>query len=190
MRFVPIPMLRSDQTPILAGKLDGRRSFARQLELVPPTVEPTLVVLDFHGIELATSSFLNEAVVHFRDHLRLSRFPTYLLVANLAGRPLEELDYLLSRSGDALISCRLSADGELTDATLLGNLDAKLKDTFEAVKRKGETTATELHGESADSDKIGPTAWNNRLTALAAKSLVVEVPAGRTKKYRPLLEAA
>jgi hypothetical protein len=183
-------MLRPDAAPVLAGKLDGRRAFARELELVPPTAEPTLVVLDFHGIDIATSSFLSEAVVHFRDHLRLSRFPTYLLVANLTERPLEELDYLLSRSGDALISCKLAPNGELTAPALLGSLDSKLKETFDLVKRKGETTAVELHGESADNDKIGATAWNNRLTALAAKSLVVEVAAGRTKKYRPLLEAA
>jgi hypothetical protein len=175
---------------VLAGKLDGRRAFASALEILAPTVEPTMVVLDFRGIELATSSFLSEAVVHFRDHLRLSRSRTYLLVANLADRPLEELDYLLSRSGDALIGCKLGLGGELTDPALIGALDPKLKETFELVTRKGEATAVQLHGESADSEKVGPTAWNNRLSALAEKSLVVEVPEGRTKKYRPLLETA
>jgi hypothetical protein len=37
-------------------------------------------------------------------------------------------------------------------------------------------------------EAVGATAWNNRLTSLAAKSLVVEILQGRTKKYRPVLE--
>ena len=33
---------------------------------------------------------------------------------------------------------------------------------------------------------VQQTAWNNRLAALAAVGLVVEVSAGRTKRYKPL----
>ena len=39
-------------------------------------------------------------------------------------------------------------------------------------------------------ERVGATAWNNRLASLAAKSLVVEILQGRTKKYRPVLEVA
>ena len=58
------------------------------------------------------------------------------------------------------------------------------------VSRKRETTAVQLHEESRSFDTVGATAWNNRLASLAAKSLVVEILQGRTKKYRPVLEVA
>jgi hypothetical protein len=73
---------------------------------------------------------------------------------------------------------------------LCGNLDEKLQETLKLVSRKRETTAAQLHEESKAVDTIGATAWNNRLATLAAKSLVVEILQGRTKKYRPVLEVA
>jgi hypothetical protein len=39
------------------------------------------------------------------------------------------------------------------------------------------------HGES---EGVKQTAWNNRLVALAAMGLVVELSEGRAKRYRPL----
>jgi hypothetical protein len=56
------------------------------------------------------------------------------------------------------------------------------------VLKKGESSAAELHSETNELPAIGPTAWNNRLSALVAKSLLMEVPLGRAKKYRPILE--
>lgn len=54
---------------------------------------------------------------------------------------------------------------------------------------KPATTATELATLFAD-QSIGPTAWNNRLSGLAAKGLVVERRSGKTKSFSPLLEIA
>ena len=88
---------------MLAGRLTGKRAFVRSLEELPPLIEPSVVVLNFKGVTLATASFLGEAVLHFRDHLRLGRSPAYLIVANLADRVAEELDDLLNRAGDALL---------------------------------------------------------------------------------------
>lgn len=174
--------------PVLAGKLDGKRAFMRQLEKVAALTEPALVFLDFAGIELATSSFLSEAVVHFRDHLRLGNTPSYLAVANLNPSVSEELEDLLKRSADALIACRLSEDGRVDSRQLLGRLEPKLQETFERVEQRGEATAVELYNDSTSTDQIGPTAWNNRLNLLSAKSLLMETSLGRTKKFRPLLE--
>ena len=94
---------------------------------------------------------------------------------------------MLRRSGDALITCATETNGLIRDVQLCGKLDIKLQETLALVSRKGETTAVELHAESRHVDAVGPTAWNNRLTALAAKSLIVEILQGRTKKYRPVL---
>jgi hypothetical protein len=188
MRALIVNVARPEDGPVLAGKLDGKRAFVRLVEEISATMEPSLVVLDFAGVEIATSSFLSEAVVHFRDHLRLGRAPSYLAVANLSAKVFEELDELLSRSSDALIACKLSDERQICAPELLGRLEPKLRETFDLVQRKGETNAVELHSESQHTDQIGPTAWNNRLNLLSAKSLLLEIPQGRTKMFRPLLE--
>ncbi|MEQ9795603.1 hypothetical protein [Parvibaculum sp.] len=190
MNTIAIPLLRPDAQPILAGRLDGKRSFARTLEILPTITAPTLVVLDFNGVELATSSFLDEAVIRCRDHLRLGRSPAYLMVANLNAQIEEELSDLLVRANDALVSCTISGNGHIDDKKMLGALEPKLNETLELVKQKGAASAVQLHDEAGESEKkIGPTAWNNRLSSLAAKGLVVEVvQPGRAKKYRPIME--
>jgi hypothetical protein len=137
---------------------------------------------------LATSSFLSEALLPLRDHLRLRGQPGYVAAANVNEDVREEIDEMLRRSSDALLTCVITAAGEVGDVQLCGKLEIKLYETLSLVSRKGETTAARLHEESRVADPVGATAWNNRLASLAAKRLVVEVLQGRTKKYRPVLE--
>lgn len=190
MNTITIPMLRPDAQPILAGRLDGKRALARTLESLPNITTPTLVILDFKGVELATSSFLDEAAIRCRDHLRLGRSPAYLMVANLNTQIEEELHDLLVRSSDAMVSCTMSGNGHTENKKMLGSLEPKLNETLELVKQKGGASAVQLHEEADETEKkIGPTAWNNRLSSLAAKGLLVEVvQSGRTKTYRPIME--
>lgn len=188
MRSIVVPALEPGSEPVLAGRLDGKRAFMRAIEALPPAQESVLVILDFRGVELATSSYLAEAVIRLRDHIRLAR--SYLVVANLGDKTAEELQDLLDRSNDALVACDLSANGEPTNRQLLGGLEPALRETFDLVLSKGEASAVTLHNDSSSERKIGPTAWNNRLNALSAKSLLLETAHGRTKTYRPLLEAA
>ena len=150
--------------------------------------EPTLVLLDFRNVDLATSSFLSEVVLPLRDHLRLRHPPGYAVAANLSETVREEVEEMLRRSGDALLTCTTNAAGHISEVQLCGKLEDKLQETLSLVSRKRETTAAQLHEESREVDAVGATAWNNRLASLAAKSLVVEVLQGRTKKYRPVLE--
>ena len=187
MKLLLIAARNPDQDPILAGRLDGKRVFARVIEDVPPIKQPSILMLDFASVELATSSFLGETVLPLRDHLRARRPPIYLVVANLNEKVQEELDELLHRIGDALLSCQFAPGADPRNVQLLGILKPELLETWELVRLMGETTAVELFS-SAKSDRIGPTAWNNRLTALASKGLVVEFPQGRLKKYRSTLE--
>ncbi len=174
MKTVTLPMLRPGVDPILAGRLSGKRAFVATLEQFPELAEPALVVLDFTGVDLATSSYLSEVLVPLRDHLRLRRQPGYAVAANLSEKVREEIEEQLRRSGDAFLTCT----------------DEKLQETLLLVSRKRETTAAQLYEESRTIDMVGATAWNNRLASLAAKSLVVEILQGRTKKYRPVLEVA
>lgn len=189
MRIVNILMATVDEEPVLAGRQNGRRAFVRQLEQLPPINETIVVALDFRNVELATASFLGEAVIHFRDHLRLGRAPAYLVAANLSHRVAEELDDLLNRAADALLCCSLTLDGLLSDARLLGTLEPKLKTTFDLVTEKGKATANQLHAAAVEGTAVGTTAWNNRLSALVAKSLLIEIPQGRAKTYIPIVES-
>jgi hypothetical protein len=139
-------------------------------------------------VELATASFLSEAVLPLRDHLRFRRPPAYVVVANLAARVAEEFDELLIRMGDAMLACELAANGDIAHVRLMGKLEEKLLETFNLIRQRGAASAVELHAESRESERIGPTAWNNRLSVLTSKSLVMEIAQGRTKKYQPVLE--
>lgn len=188
MKTVSLPMLRSGVEPILAGRLSGQRAFVSALEQLPEMNEPALVLLDFTGVDLATSSFLSEVLVPLRDHLRVRRQPGYAVAANMNEKVREEVEEMLRRSGDAFLTCTTDPAGQIADVQLCGRLDEKLQETLKLVSRKRETTAAQLHEETRGVDTIGPTAWNNRLATLAAKSLVVEILQGRTKKYRPVLE--
>jgi hypothetical protein len=190
MKIEIIRLLRADEEPIFAGRLDGKRRFVRCLEELQHLTETSLAILDFDGVHLVTSSFFSELVLPLRDHLRLRRPASYLVVANLAEKVAEELDEFLTRSRDAVLCCAVSTSGAVAEPHVLGQLEQKLRETFDLVVKLGETTAVQLHADSGESDGIGATAWNNRLTALANKSLLLEVSQGRAKKYRPLLETA
>lgn len=185
MKFVTVKIWQPTDEPYLAGRIDGRRALVRLLEAVPQERDTLLVIVDFLGVELATSSFLSESVLRLRDHLRLGGVATYLAVANLSELVAEEFDDLLRRAGDALVACEMGADDQPVNGRLIGRLDPKLAETLELLAAKGEASAVDLHG--VGDRGIGPTAWNNRLSSLAAKSLVEEIPSGRSKKYRPLL---
>lgn len=190
MKIVTLPMLRPGVDPILAGRLSGQRAFVSALEQFPELNEPALVLLDFTGVDLATSSYLSEVLVPLRDHLRHRRQPGYAVATNMNEKVREEVEEMLRRSGDAFLACATDPSGQITDVQLCGNLDDKLQETLKLVSRKRETTAAQLHEETKGVDTIGATAWNNRLATLASKSLVVEILQGRTKKYRPVLEVA
>jgi hypothetical protein len=188
MKKIVIPMQRPGDEPVLAGRLSGKRAFLAALEKLPEMAEPTLVLLDFAGVDLATSSFLSESVLPLRDHLRLRGQPGYVIAANLNDDVREEIEEMLRRSGDALFTCATTAAGQIGNVQLCGKLEDKLHETLSLVSRTGETTAARLHEESRIADPVGATAWNNRLASLATKRLVVEILQGRTKKYRPVLE--
>lgn len=189
MNKIILPMLSLASDAILAGRLSGKRAFVAALEQLPEWSKPSLVVVDFNGVDLATSSFLSELLVPLRDHLRLRRTGSgYVVAANLSEKVGEEIEEMLRRSGDAFLTCTTHAGGQIGDVQLCGKLEDKLSETLRLVSARRETTAAQLYEEFRTTDEVGATAWNNRLTSLAAKSLVVEILQGRMKKYRPVLE--
>lgn len=174
---------------VLSGAISGRTLLSALIAATPSSAAPTPAFLDFTEIEVATASFLREAVIGFRDYARQSLRNVYPAVANLADAVAEELEFFVRARGDVLWRCELGSGDTVISARLIGELDPAQRATFEAALELGTITAPELAARFADR-QIGPTAWNNRLSALAAKGLLVERKQGKTKSFSPLLEIA
>lgn len=182
-----IKSLCGDET-ILAGAQLGRRLFAELAAAASPTAEPQPIFLDFSGVLVATSSFLRESIIAFRDYVR-SGFPSlYPVVANADEGVLEELAFFLNHRADAVWACDLTPGEDVSRVRLLGRLDDVQKATFDSVARLGSTSAPALAALKTGGAEVGATAWNNRLQSLATRGLLVERRFGKTKSYSPVLE--
>lgn len=179
----------TDGQAVLSGAIPGRKLLSKLIAATRAPETPVPAFLDFDGIDVATTSFLREAVIGFRDYARQSLPNVYPVVANLPPAVGEELEFFVRARGDALWSCELEGEDHIIGAQLIGELDPAQRSTFEAVIELGAITAPELAARFA-SQKIGPTAWNNRLSALATKGLLVERKQGKAKSFSPLLEIA
>lgn len=185
---IPMRDLPGADGNILAGAINGRKALARLLDLTGPEPDqPEKVFLDFEGINVATASFLREAVLGFRDAVRRRRSNFYPVIANANDLVTEELRVLLTSQGGVLTVCSLAESGQPYNPRLVGKLDPKQRLTLDLVKERGIADAAELKREYGSNEKpIAQTAWNNRLTSLAALGLLVEFKEGRAKRYRPL----
>jgi hypothetical protein len=170
----------------LAGAEAGRRLFAKLVAATPAPAEPEPAFLDFARIRIATSSFLRESVVAFRDYARATLPNLYPVIANAGEAVAEEFAFFLRHRDDAFWACDLDKSGRPTHARLLGHLDEVQRATFDRVLKLGSATAPALAqgGEAG----LGPTAWNNRLANLASRGLLIERRGGKTKTFAPVLE--
>lgn len=177
-----------NNNPVLAGATTGRRVLARLMELTTTEpFDPTPVFLDFSDIDVATASFLREAVLAFRNEVRRRRSNFYPVVANANDLIVEELRALVLPQGDVLMVCKLDRKDHVVESGLVGELDPKQRITFELVRERGTTNAAELmRGQNEEDGPKVQTAWNNRLAALANLGLIIEQSQGRAKRYRPL----
>ena len=172
---------------VLAGALTGRKALGSLLERIDRDPEqPEPLYLDFRGIEVATASFLRECIVEFRDIVRRRWTGYYPVVANANDSVAEELSILLVPHRDVVMLCTLDNDGIPNSPHLLGELEPKQRITFDLVNRLGEADAGELMRTMDGTDDVGQTAWNNRLASLSRLGLLMELPHGRAKRYRPL----
>lgn len=178
-----------DGRSVLSGATAGRQLLSALIAATPSADAPTPVFLDFKGVQVATASFLRESIFAFRDYARHSLRNIYPVVANLNTSVAEELGFYVRARGDVLWSCNIDSHGKAIATRLIGDLDPAQRATFNAVLESGAISAPELAARFADT-RIGPTAWNNRLSALASKGLLVEQRQGRSKSFTSLLEIA
>jgi hypothetical protein len=173
---------------VLSGLPRGQALLGKLIAAARPQEEPTPLFLDFKGVNVATSSFLRSGILGFRDHCIRMGLNLYPILANLNDEIIDDLKVVLEQRGDAFVVCSLSDNGRVSSVRVVGSLDEKQRLTLEAVIKEGETDAASLKEQHEETESIGTTGWNNRLTSLAEKGLVVEVKRGRGKLYRPVLE--
>ena len=162
-----IPIREVGGSEVLAGASEGRRALGLLLERIDgANGHPSMVYLDFEGVEVATASFLRESVVEFRDIVRRRWKTVYPVVANANEMVVEELSLLLGTQPDAMALCMLDQCGKPHSPCLLGELQPKQRIALELVKQAGETNAGELAGQ-ARIRAVVRRVWNNRLASLS-----------------------
>lgn len=170
---------------VLAGSQPGQEAFLALLKDTVNPSTPAVVFLDFAGVLVATGSFLRESVVAYRNHVR-DHFPMlYPVIANASQSVVDELTMLLQLRNDAFVICTFDANDVVHDPHILGVVDGKQQDALREVLERVETDAPTLAKTTPDQK---PTVWNNRLSALVTKGLLMEVGNGKTKRYRAVLE--
>jgi hypothetical protein len=171
---------------VLAGSIEGQKVFADLLQKTAMPAQPEVCFLDFATIQVATTSFLRDSVIAYRNHARTTWPSIYPVCANVASRVKEELHSFLKDRGDAFVICVLGAHGQVSDVELVGQIDGKQGVALRGVLDLGESDAPALRAHVGE--EVAATAWNNRLVALADKGILIEVSSGRNKRYRPVLE--
>lgn len=175
----------ADRQRVLAGTAAGKRLLMGLVNATPTAPAPETLFLDFGDIDVMTASFLRDGIIAYRDFARGSFENIYPVIANAKPAVREELEFFVAQRKDVLWRCDLD-DADLTiNVGLIGELDPAQHTTFEMVRRLGRATAPDLAAQSTN-QAIGPTAWNNRLSALSQKGLVVERRDGKTKSFTPL----
>jgi hypothetical protein len=153
-----------------------------------PPAQPTAWLWDCQDVAACSPSFGRECFVTLQGLLRAQRSTLLPVVANANSDLREDFRVIWKDAGTGIVTCRTDAMGRTCDVGLLGAVEPHLEDTFVLVLERGETDARELKTAHEAKTGIGQTAWNNRLAALAAMGALVEEPAGRVKRYRPIVQ--
>jgi hypothetical protein len=155
-----------------------------------PCPTPKAWLWDFGGVEVASASFIRESFLSVRALLRAQRSNLVPVVVNANADVLEDMTLVLKAAQAAILTCSEDETEALSRFELIGDHDASLQTTFELVAQRGEADARELK-ELTDAQMGGAsvlqTAWNNRLAKLVEIGALVEIPRGRTKRYRPII---
>lgn len=172
---------------ILTGAQPGRQMFGRLVATVAGPAEPVPGYLDFEDITVATASFLRESVIAFRDYARSTLPNLYPVIANASASVTEELEFFLKHRKDAFWACSLSPEDVPTETCVLGQLDDAHRSTLDLVVQLGAATAPDLAAKGQAG--LSPTAWNNRLSFLVSRGLLIERRVGKMKVFNPVLGA-
>src|SRR3546814_12786302 len=117
-------MLRQPPRSTRTDTLFPYKTLFRSIEKTKPVAQPTLAFLDFAEVDIATGSFLREAVMGFRDFCRNAAGMIYPVVANANAIIEEELATYLRGRNDAIWACTPATDGTANKPPIPGQLAA------------------------------------------------------------------
>lgn len=172
--------------PILAGAGNGQEFLSILIGRLPNDRQSILVALDLRRVDIVTASFFRTAFRALRDYVR-SMSVGSLVFMNANNTTREEIELYADSTNDVFILAAFDKQGEIETPRLAGRIDDKQARALQALLDYGEAHAAELCTNMPEVPPVSPSAWNNRLTALAAKGIVIERSEGRLKKYRPIL---
>lgn len=171
---------------VLTGAQSGKHLFGALVAAASAPRKPTAGFLNFRDVDVATASFLREGIVAFRDFARSTLPNLFPVVANCNPAVAEELAFFLRHRRDAIWACDIDGQHRLSAARILGELDEPHAGTLDLVARMGTASAPALAAADAT---VAPTAWNNRLSFLAGRGLLVEWREGKTKLFSTVLSS-
>jgi hypothetical protein len=169
---------------VLAGSSAGRQ-MCKSLWDIAKSSKPGLFLMDGSGLTVATSSFLREAIVRFRDLVRQERPDLYPVISALVPDVEEELVGLLNQMGEAFWVFDVTR-GKVKKRRLIGHIDPKMKEALDLVEQGRGYDAASLWKSTNSTESVGVTAWNNRLANLSKQGLVFESKVGKQKYFHPL----
>ena len=168
---------------VLSGAALGAAIQARVLMEIESCHAP-ICCLDFQGVECATASFVREAVFGTRDALRRAEHDTQVIIANAAPTVIEDILVITRAMGTCIVHVISTKVNQCSRPTVLGTLDQAQRETLCLVLELEEATATEL---ATKRPEVKTTAWNNRLTGLVGRGLLIESRRDRHKVYQPVI---
>jgi hypothetical protein len=169
----------------LRGKIDGRQHFGLLCAALSGIRPGAVVSLDFAGVEDVSASWIAAALIPLLAWSATPDNDLYpVLVGVLGGDKKweDEFELVAGRAGAVFLAAESGGRGRL-----MGSLDPILTDTLRAVQKYGGVTGAGLKRLMPD-EKIGATAWSNRLKDLHAKRLVRRTTRGREQVYTNILE--
>ena len=179
-----IPVFELAGSSNLAGASAGREWFLAARSLIE-SGPPGWHAIDFKDVEIATVSWLREAVVELKRVSAVLRPDIYLVAVNLSELVREELAIALEATNNVMIASDLLADSTVHQPTVLGRLDSALRETLKAIEQLPESDAPMLAKVVPD---LGLSAANNRLASLEEKGILTSEKRGRKRIYRPVME--
>jgi len=195
-------MRRKDSPPVRIGATRAQDDMADLPQRVAAEKTPPSVFLDFTGIEAingsyarASAAWLLNCSIAVRtgepanmpsspDPWEIRPLPIQaLFVINLSDEVREEIDLLFKQQRLPCLEAVDWDENEVRKVRILGHLDPQLFRALECLQTVGNGAVAETLWKRFPEDRIGMTAWNNRLSELYQRHMVSRVKDGKFWRY-------
>lgn len=195
--------LLSDGTPIRFGASRAQADMEGILEAIRSVGEPAQVILDYSGIEAVNGSYVRATVAWLtrcgitartgEPQLKVSSGDPWevcplplrsIFVAKLSDEVREEIDLYFKKERLPCLEAVSWNKSQVVRARLYGHLDAQLVRAVECLLALGKEVVAEELWKGFPDDRIGLTAWNNRLSELYQRHMVSRTKEGKFWRYK------